>query len=197
MRLFNRKRKGFTLIELLVAMVIFIIIIAVFFSSLTRFYTARAFYDQQLVLDQNFRFVMDQLTNEFRQSSLAPGTTGDAIVEPLDNEMQEELIFKEYDETTTPPQTVEVRYRLEETSPGSGRYEIMRATSLDFSVAIPVLIITNQPVTEEMNQLVKLYFIRQGGKIVAVIVGKSTYFGKENTVSFTSLIYSRNVPEEQ
>jgi prepilin-type N-terminal cleavage/methylation domain-containing protein len=191
MKLPNRKRKGFTLIELLIAMAIFIIIIAVFFSSLSRFYTARAFYDQQLVLDQNFRFAMDQLTNEFRQSNEAPGVIGDIIVKPQDNAMEEELIFKEYDEVTT--QTVEVRYSLVPT--GTGRYEIMRATSLDFEVASPALI-TNQPVTEEMNQLVKLYFIRQGGKIVAVIVGKATYFGKENTVSFTSLIYSRNSAEE-
>jgi len=161
------------------------IIIAVFFASLARFYTARAFYDQQLILDQNFRFAIDQVTNEFRQSNTSPSDTGDIILKPQDNTMEEELIFKEYDGT----QTVDVRYRLEQI-PGTERYAIYRLSYLDGTT--PSSSDKGQPVTEEMIQLVKLYFIRQGGKIVAVIVGNSTYFGKQNTISFTSLIYSRN-----
>lgn len=53
----------------------------------------------------------------------------------------------------------------------------------------------DQPITEDMHQLVQLYFITKGGRVIAVIVGKATYMGKTNTVSFTSLIYSRNSPQ--
>jgi len=43
-----------------------------------------------------------------------------------------------------------------------------------------------------MNQLLELYFASDGRKIVIIIVGKTNYWGKENKISFTSLVYTRN-----
>jgi len=43
-----------------------------------------------------------------------------------------------------------------------------------------------------MHQLVKIYFVSDGKKIVVIIVGRTKYGGKENTISFTSLVYTRN-----
>ena len=46
-----------------------------------------------------------------------------------------------------------------------------------------------------MHQLVKLYFIRYGGKVVCMIVGEVKYFGMTNQISFTSVVYARNYPQ--
>jgi hypothetical protein len=54
-----------------------------------------------------------------------------------------------------------------------------------------------QPVTDYMKQLVKLYFVRQGGKVVVIMVGSLNYFGSQSTISYTSLIYSRNSNEQK
>jgi hypothetical protein len=54
-----------------------------------------------------------------------------------------------------------------------------------------------EPVTDYMKQLVKLYFVRQGGKVVVIMVGSLNYFGSQSTISYTSLIYSRNSNEQK
>jgi prepilin-type N-terminal cleavage/methylation domain-containing protein len=161
-------KKGFTLIELVVAMAIFFIIIAVAFTSISRFYMVRTFYDQQMALQQNFLYAMDKLSDDFRQATLFGTST---IVEPGTNAMGEKFEFYGSDGST-------ITYKL--VDEGSGTCAIYR---------------NNQPVTENMHQLVKLYFITQGGRVIAIIVGKVTYMGTTNTVSFTSLIYSRNSPQ--
>jgi prepilin-type N-terminal cleavage/methylation domain-containing protein len=159
-------KKGFTLIELVVAMAIFFIIIAVAFTSISRFYMVRTFYDQQMVLQQNFLYAMDKLSDDLRQATLGGTST---ILKPEDKSMEETVEFNGSDGGT-------ITYDLE-SKDGGKTYAIYR---------------NSQPVTENMHQLVKLYFIRQGGRVIAIIVGKATYMGTTNTVSFTSLIYSRN-----
>jgi len=47
-----------------------------------------------------------------------------------------------------------------------------------------------------MHQLVKLYFVRAGGKVIVIVVGNLKYFGKERTISFSSLVFSRNSANE-
>jgi len=174
-------KKGFTLIELVVAMAIFFIIITVAFTSISRFYLVRTFYDQQMVLQQNFLYAMDKLADDLRQATLGGAST---IVTPEDKSM--------IDATKEPPLQFYVplqfygsdgqliTYDLE-SQDGGKTYAIYRKDNF-----------TTQPITEYMHQLVRLYFIRQGGKVIAIIVGKATYMGTTNTVSFTSLIYSRN-----
>jgi len=77
-----------------------------------------------------------------------------------------------------------VEYKLEPA--GSGTYAITRQVG----TASP------QPVTEEMHQLVKVYFVCSGGKVIMIVVGKLKYFGKERTISFSSLVFSRNSANE-
>ncbi len=179
-----RRRDGFTLLELVISLSIVIIVIVMALATFSRFYTVRAFYEQQLVIEQNFRLAIDRMTEDFREASNPEG--GAIILKPEDNAMEEELIFSKSVGT-------QVRYILKET--GSQKFAIYREISNDFS-ANPPLIISSQPITEDMNQIVKLYFIRQGGKVIVIIVGKASYFGTQNIISFTSLIYSRNSPEE-
>ncbi|MCX6328251.1 MAG: prepilin-type N-terminal cleavage/methylation domain-containing protein [Bacteroidia bacterium] len=163
-------KKGFTLIELVVAMAIFFIIIAVAFTSISRFYLVRTFYDQQMDLQQNFLYAMDKLSDDLRQATLGGAST---IKKPEDKAMEETLEFYGSDGDL-------ITYDLE-SKDGGKTSAIYRKDN-----------VTTQPITEDMHQLVKLYFIRQGGRIIAIIVGKATYMGTTNTVSFTSLIYSRN-----
>ena len=175
-------KKGFTLIELVVAMAIFFIIIAVAFTSISRFYMVRTFYDQQMALQQNFLYAMDKLSDDLRQATLPIGATS-TIVTPEDKSM--------IDATKDPLQPYVplqfygsdgqlMTYDLE-SKDGGKTYAIYREVGGN-----------TQPITEEMHQLVRLYFIRQGGRVIAIIVGKATYMGTTNTVSFTSLVYSRN-----
>ena len=159
-------KKGFTLIELVVAMAIFFIIIAVAFTSISRFYRVRTFYDQQMVLQQNFLYAMDKLSDDFRQAKVVDGSV---IIQPGTNAMGETLQFYGSDGSL-------ITYDLE-SKDGEKTWAIYK---------------NGYPVTEEMHQLVRLYFITQGGRVIAIIVGKATYMGTTNTVSFTSLIYSRS-----
>jgi prepilin-type N-terminal cleavage/methylation domain-containing protein len=175
----NTKR-GFTLIELVVSMAIFLIIVVLAFGVISRFYLVRTFYEQQMNLQQNFLYAMDKLSDDFRQASIVGSTV---IINPDSNAM--------IDATLTDPlefygsDGVPISYYLK--GNGNGTYAIYRKVGSN----------APQPITEEMHQLVKLYFISSGGKIIAIIVGEVTYFGKMNKVSFTSMIYSRNSPQQE
>jgi prepilin-type N-terminal cleavage/methylation domain-containing protein len=168
----SANKKGFTLIELVVAMAIFLIIIVIAFSTLSSYFAVRSANEQEMILQQNFRTALDRMVDDFRQAANPVGDT--IILSPVDdNSMAENLKFE------TNAGTVE--YKLEPA--GSGTYAIKRQVG----TASPP-----QPVTEEMHQLVKLYFVRSGGKVIMIVVGKLKYFGKERTISFTSLVFSRN-----
>jgi len=176
-RKLNSKQKGFTLIELIVAMAIFLVVIVIAFSTLSSYFVVRSANEQEMILQQNFRFALDKMADDFRQAST---TSGAIILSPTDNSMGETLKFN-----TSNGSVVEaVEYKLEPA--GSGTYAITRQVG----TASP------QPVTEEMHQLVKVYFVRSGGKVIMIVVGKLKYFGKERTISFSSLVFSRNSANE-
>ena len=169
----NSKQKGFTLIELVVAMAIFLVVIVIAFSTLSSYFVVRSANEQEMILQQNFRFALDKMVYDFRQAS----TTGSEIIlSPADNSMGETLKFN--------TSSGSVEYKLEPA--GSGTYAIKRQVG----AASP------QPVTEDMHQLVKLYFVRAGGKVIVIVVGNLKYFGKERTISFSSLVFSRNSANE-
>jgi prepilin-type N-terminal cleavage/methylation domain-containing protein len=162
------KRKGFTLIELVVAMAIFIIIIVIAFSTLSSYFAARTANEQLIILQQNFRAALDKITYDFMQASSSP-----AISSPDSNKVSDTLTFTGADGN-------EISYTL--VDKGGGTSAITR---------------NEDPVTENMHQLVKLHFVRSGGKIIVIIVGKIKYFGEqERAISFTSMVFSRNANYE-
>jgi len=175
----SKRRRGFTLIELIVAMAIFLIIVAMTFGVISRFYLVRTFYEQQIILQRNFVFAMDKLADDFRQASYIDGSI---FINPTENNamidatQSNSLTF--YGSDGTP-----ISYYLK--GNGSGTFAIYKKVGSDA-----------QPVTEDMHQLVKLYFIRYGGQVVGIIVGEVSYFGQTNKISFTSMIYSRNSPQQ-
>jgi len=163
------QRNGFTLIELIVAMAIFLIIIVIAFSTLSSYFAVRSANEQEMILQQNFRFALDKMGQDLRQAS---ATSGIPIILPSDNSIAENLQFQ--------------------TDAGLVEYKCSDAEP--YSITRKVGIASPQPITEEMHQLVKVYFVRSGGRIIMIIVGKLKYFGKWRTISFTSLMYSRNTP---
>jgi len=179
--IYGRKRKkGFTLIELVVSMAIFAIVLVIAFGTISRYYLVKTFYEQQMNLQQNFLYAMDKLSDDFRQSTSVGNS---AFINPPENNAMIDatkdspLTFYGSDGTTL------ISYYLK--GDGNGTYAIYREVGSDV-----------QPITEDMHQLVKLYFIRYGSELIAVIVGQLTYFGHTNKISFTSMIYSRNSPQQ-
>lgn len=174
------RRNGFTLIELIVSMAILLVIVTVTFGVISRYYTVRTFYEQQTELQKNLVFAMDRLADDFKQASYVNNTV---FVNPTENNAM-------IDATEGNPLTFygsnkeEISYYLKQNV--NGTYSIYRKVNTAAA----------QPITEEMHQLVKLYFIRYGGQLVAIIVGGVEYFGHTNKISFTSMIYSRNSPQK-
>jgi|UniRef100_A0A7C4U0T7 type II secretory pathway pseudopilin PulG len=191
-------KKGFTVIELVVTFAILLIVLGMVFSGVSSLLRVRTAYDQEMILQQNFRYAVDRITSDLRQGSKPQDATYDIIQKPQDNEntgnaMGEELIFTYYDGTTK----WVIGYKMRNTTNGSAIYRAKRQY-----VSLPTEVLPLQdadytePVTDYMKQLIKLYFVRQGGKVVVIMVGSLNYFGKQNTISYTSLIYSRNSNEQ-
>jgi len=186
----KRLKSGFTLVELVVSLAIMLIIFAGVFSVIGSFYRVKKAYDQEAVLQQNFRFALDTLSNEFRRANKKTDGTddGDIILKPQNNTMDEELIFKSFIDE----EWKVIKYHIVQVG---DRYVLYRSI-YDYAETYEGLseAKSSQPLTEEMSQLVKIYFAREGGKIAVIIVGKLDYLGKENLISYTTLIFSRNSP---
>jgi prepilin-type N-terminal cleavage/methylation domain-containing protein len=184
----KKKRRGFTLVELIVAIAVFLVIISISFSTLSRFFAMRSAQEQEMILQQNFRFALDKMAYDFRQANKNPGDTSitSLILEPGTNSMGEKLSFVRYDGTDT----TDIYYLIKAHGDSFALYREEYTHGATQGVDDPLF--TPQPVTEDMHQLVKVYFVCSGGKIIAIVVGKLDYFGKERTISFTSLVFSRN-----
>jgi prepilin-type N-terminal cleavage/methylation domain-containing protein len=171
----NKSKKGFTLIELIVSMAILAIILVITFGTISRYYLVKTFYEQQMNLQQNFLYAMDRLSDDLRQSIEITDPSNNAIIDATKNDP---LTFKDNNWTV-------ISYYLD--GNGNGTYAIYKKVGNG----------TPEPVTEEMHQLVRLYFIRYGSDLTAVIVGQVTYFGHTNKISFTSVVYPRNLPQQE
>lgn len=182
----KKERKGFTLIELVVALAVFIVIITISFSTLSRFFAMRSAQEQEMILQQNFRFALDKMAYDFRQAS-----GGTILITPDSKKMGEVLIFTSG--------TNDIYYFLCSEGSVSVLYRGERAhdhlLTSDYCTTTDNWI-SKQPITEDMHQLAKVYFVRSGGKVTMIVVGRLEYFGKERTISFTSLVFSRNSPSE-
>ncbi len=173
------RRNGFTLIELIVSMAILLVIVTVTFGVISRYYTVRTFYEQQTELQKNLVFAMDRLADDFKQASY-----------------NEDVIIKKPSENNA---MIDATEGNSLTFYGSNKEEISyylkQNVNGTYSIYRKVNTAAAQPITEDMHQLVRLYFIRYGGEITVTIVGEISYFGKTNQISFTSLVYSRNSPQ--
>lgn len=165
-----RERRGFTLIELVVAMALLIVFIGMVLGTLSNYLGARSANEQEIILQQNFRNATDRMRYDLMQAG-----SNDPIKSPESNRVSHDLSFKAAEgESTT------ITYSV--VNDGGGTCYIARTESGQ----------PTQPVTEEMHQLVDLYFVRSGGKITVIVVGRMTFFGSTRTISFASMMVSRN-----
>ncbi len=162
----TERRGGYTLIELMVAVAVFVVIIGLVFTALSSYFRLRTANEQEMIIQQNFRFAAQRMTDDLRQATTG-AASGDIILAPADGALGATLQFN------TPGGTV--AYTCQRS--GTGASAIYR---------------NGQAVTEQMSQLVNMYFVRSGGKVLVIIVGQVTYFGRARPVSFASLVFSRN-----
>lgn len=182
-----RSRKGVTLIELVVALAVFVVVIAGVSAALGAFLKLKSTYDQQMVVQQNFGVAVSKISQDMR-AAVAYGSQ--IVQEPSINTMGDRLrIYLNDPANASYPQ--EVTYQLQSDSSGVSavKRQVVRYTSYGTSDPTKT---QNEPVTEGMHQLVKLYFATDAKKVVVMMVGETTYGGKLNKTSFTSLIYTRN-----
>lgn len=166
----SRRRCGMTLIELVVAMALLVTLLAMTFAVIGAYFRENSRQTQQSALQQNFRYAVDSLANDLREATSI--TRPDGV--PSGNLIMSESIG------FVLPREGTVTYRA--VLAGGGVYRLERVVGTD-----------HQAVTEDIPELVKVYFIYSGRKIYVIMVGKTTNYGKESLVSLVSLVYARNL----
>lgn len=172
----SRRRSGMTLIELVVAMALLITLLAMTFGVIGAYFRENSRQTQQSALQQNFRYAVDSLTNDLREATSITRPTDPSTelpVPPGNLIMNESIGF-------VLPREGTVTYGA--VPAGIGVYRLERVVGSD-----------HQAVTEDIPELVKVYFIYSGRKIYVIMVGKTTNYGKDSLVSLVSLVYARNL----
>lgn len=176
-------RNGMTLIELVVALAVFVVVIVGVSAALGAFFRLKSTYDQQMIVQQNFGVAVDRISQDMRIAAEFQAHASDPktlVQAPVDGTMGDTLTIHVYDSTT--------QYNPATTSsPLQVTYQVKGDPSTGYAVYR-----NSDAITETMHQLVKLYFATDGTKVVVMMVGETTYGGKTNRMSFTSLIYTRN-----
>ena len=158
-------RKGFTLIELVVAVAIFVVVITAVSASLGSFLRLRSTYEQQMIVQRNFNLAVARISQDMRAAS--EGADKVIVSKPDNLTMGEALTIYLNGSNVT--------YSLHINSDGT--CAVWR--NLD-------------PITEDIHQMVKLYFVNAENKVCVILVGETAYGDASSRMSFTSLIYTRN-----
>lgn len=182
------KRRGFTLIELMVALAVLAVILIITTGAIGGFLRMGTAEEQQNTLQQNFRFAVDSISNDARQAVQVGVSHSSSFVFV----MTDSVSFQISERGTLRW----VRYRVDQpTNGGFQTAQLMREhVTYNGDPSNPVwdTPVDGQPVTERIPELLKLYFINCGNRLFVVMVGQMTYFGKQQTVSLVSLVYTRN-----
>lgn len=173
----GRLRLGLTLVELVVAMAILLVLLAVLVGGVASFLRLTNAQQQEMMLQQNFRFAIDTFTNEARQATsitVPAGASGNLY---LDESIELKVPI---DGTVTT-----VTYG---TAQHGSNYVLVRTVGLGAGAV-------TENITEEIPQLTKSYFVKSGKKVYVVLVGRLSYGGRIREVSLSSLVYARNLGE--
>jgi type II secretory pathway pseudopilin PulG len=169
----SRRRKGLTLVELVVAIAISIILLTVTLRGVASFFSMKSAQTQEMLLQQNFRFAIDTFTEDARKAR--------DIISPT-NPTAGNIYLDESIRLDVPGVGL-VTYSTQR-EPDGAAYFLARAVGAGG---------TPRPVTEEVPQFMKAYFLKSGHKVLIILVGRMTYFGRTREVSLTSLVYARNL----
>jgi type II secretory pathway pseudopilin PulG len=169
----SRRRRGVTLIELVVAIAVSIILLTVTLRGVASFFSMKTAQGQEMLLQQNFRFAVDTFTEDARRAKDIISPTNPAAGNIyLDESIQLDV-----------PGVGLVTYSTEREPDGTA-YFLARTVGVGGTL---------QPVTEEVPQFMKAYFLKSGHKVFIILVGRMNYLGRTREVSLTSLVYARNL----
>lgn len=174
-----RRRNGFTLIELIVAMALLVILLLATFGAVSAFYRMSAAQQQEILLQQNFRFAIDTMSTDARQAILisSPATTHQGM------SMDEGVLM----------QLPDGWYRYEVQESGSGSSRVAELVKQPVDSTSHVANGSPQKLTEPLPLLLKSYFVYSGTKLYMMLVGRMQYMGKMHVISLVSLVYARNL----
>lgn len=131
-------------------------------------------------LQQNFRFAADFVTTDLRQAV--------AVLAPMDNSMGNTLTFDYWDGDT--------RYRCTFQRAGAGPYRIQR-TRQAMALVGSVWNVTGSPVvddvTEQINSLAAVHFVRAGSQVVCLFVANYQMLGTLQTITYVTQTDVRNI----
>lgn len=172
----RHSRRGFTLVELVVAIALLFVLLIMVLGGVGTFLQASTAEQQEMLLEQNFRFATDTLSIDARQaiSIATPGGSAGNLY------LDETIEF-----TTQDPDGVAGHIHTIEYSTVTHGSTFVLSRKVDGGVG--------QPVTEEIPQLLKVYFIKSGKKVFIVMVGRMSYYGRTRSVALSSLVYARNL----
>lgn len=177
----GRRRNGFTLIELIVAMALLVILLLATFGAISAFYRMSAAQQQEMLLQQNFRFAIDTMSTDARQAMeiSSPATLHQGM------SMDEAVLMQLPDSW--------YRYGVLESGSGSSRVAelVKQRMHLVGSAYVPDGS-PAQKLTEPLPLLLKSYFVYSGTKLYIMLVGRMQYMGKVHVISLVSLVYARN-----
>lgn len=175
-------RRGFTLIELMVSMAILAVVLVGVFGAMGSYLRLGAAQAQENLLQQNFRFAMDTISTDARQA-LAVGVSN--ATDYYSIFMTKNLVFQ------LPLPDGWVQYEVKPGPGGTSRLvrELGKYSdlTLTFTATHP-----EQPVTEDIPQLLQAYFVTSGSRVFVILVGRMSYSGTSRDVSLVSLVYTRN-----
>lgn len=172
------RRSGFTLIEFMVAIGVLMAVLAGTFMALGSYYRMQAVQTDEILLQQNFRYAMDTISNDARDA-----TAFTNLGEISDNfRMSDSLTF-------TMPNGNIVSYDVEQPS-GSTTWIIFRHEKTVGGTEDVAG--SSGPVTEPINQVLNVYFVNSGTKAIVILVGAVGSGSNRRLVSSVSLLYARN-----
>jgi prepilin-type N-terminal cleavage/methylation domain-containing protein len=179
------RQEGFTLIELMISIAVLVILVGAVFAINFRISGLWSSERARSQLQQNFRFAGDMISNELRQAT--------AVMSPSDQTMEDELRYDFWNSSSGGME--QVVYRRDGTNPGP--YRVVRLSRPMIWNAPNHLWVANgawsapQPVTEDIDGLAAMHFIRSGGRVVVVLVAKYEAQGREQSVGYTMQVFTR------
>lgn len=183
------RRRGFTLIELMIVVAVSVILLGAVFAVNFRITDLWRSERVRQPLQQNFRFAVDAMTAEVRQStkvilpaqnSLADALTFDYIVDPAPHETRRRVTYQRVG-SEPGPYHVE-RSEIQVVDPdGDGNWTETGTKSL---VAV----------TEDIPSLAALHFIHRGSRVITILVAEYVAGGSKRTISYTAQTSVRSLP---
>ena len=178
------RRAGFTLIELIISVAVMVFLIISLFALNFTASSTWAVERERTSRLQNFRVGAERIAVEIRGAS-SNWAGADLVVVPSPNQMADRLRFRVYSGSTS--------YQYEYYLAGNVNtgYQVMRKIYREPSYPGTAVFDSETAVTETLTTLAAMYFVREGNRIVIIMVAQYKYGGRTQTVSYTRQVFVR------